>query len=99
MATNIDTLATYETIAAAGIEDKGARAISKAIADSVSAQRADLATKTDLEALRTAAKADLDSLGLRLEGVIASTQNKTLIWMFGMLATFSGVILAGVKLL
>lgn len=81
MATNIDTLATYETIAAAGIADAGARAISKAIADSASHARADLATKPDLELL-----------GSRLEKIITDTQNKTLIWMFGMLLGFTGVI-------
>jgi len=143
MATRIDTLKTYEAIAAAGVDDKAARAISNAIAEAASDWRADLATKSDLDAMMAATKADLDSMragtkaeldsmragtkadldsmqaatkadfdtmrsdmnsGLallkrELETTIANTQNRTLIWMFGMLLTFSGVILAGFKFL
>ena len=66
MATRIDTLKTYEMIAAAGVEDKAARAISNAIADSNTNMRADLATTGDLE-----------KLGLRLEKVIAEGQRDT----------------------
>ncbi len=143
MATRIDTLKTYEAIAAAGVDDKAARAISNAIAEAATDWRADLATKSDLDAMMAATKADLDSmradmksgfdtmraetkadlatmrsdmksgldtikletradidkLGLRLEGLIASTQNRTLVWMFGMLLAFAGVILAGFKFL
>jgi hypothetical protein len=154
MATRIDTLKTYEAIAAAGVDDKAARAISNAIAEAATDWRADLATKSDLDAMMAATKADLDSMragtkadldsmragtkadfdtmragtkaeldsmragtkadfdtmrsdmnsGLallkrELETTIANTQNRTLIWMFGMLLTFSGVILAGFKFL
>lgn len=106
MATRIDTLKTYEAIAAAGVDDKAARAISNAIADSASDYRADLATKADLEGMKSSTKSDFDllrkdfeSLGLRIEGLVSSAQNKTLVWMFGMMATFTGIILAGVKLL
>lgn len=112
MATAIDTLATYEAIAAAGVGDSGARAISKAIADAVSIYREDLATKTDLADLRTASKTDLLKVESALKGditgvkiqvaelreLIASTQNKTIIWMFGMLVTFSGIIIGFIKL-
>jgi len=143
MATRIDTLKTYEAIAAAGVDDKAARAISNAIAEAATDWRADLATKSDLDAMMAATKADLDSMragtkadldsmragtkaeldsmragtkadfdtmrsdmnsGLallkrELETTIANTQNRTLVWMFGMLLTFSGVILAGFKFL
>ena len=124
----IDTLTTYEAIAAAGIDDRGARAISKAIADSVAANHAELATKADLlavkselraeiaalrtelkveiAALRTELKTDLAALEAKLDAriaelreLIASTQNRTIIWNFGMLVTFAGVIIAGIKLL
>ncbi|MGI4877589.1 MAG: hypothetical protein ACRYG4_08900 [Janthinobacterium lividum] len=112
MSTAIDTLATYEAIAAAGVGDSGARAISKAIADAVSVYREDLATKADLAELRTASKTDLMNVENTLKGdiagvkiqvaalreLIATTQNKTLIWMFGMLVTFSGIIIGFIKL-
>ena len=90
MNTTIDTLATYEAIAAAGIDDRGARAISKAIADSASINREDLATKIDIAEL----KAEIAGV----KELIAATQNKTIVWMFGMLVTFSGIILAVIKL-
>lgn len=139
MATRIDTLKTYEAIAAAGVDDKAARAISNAIAEAATDWRADLATKSDLDAMMAATKADLDTMraetktdlatmraetkadlvtmrttidtlrsdmnsGLallkrELETSIASTQNRTLVWMFGMLLAFAGVILAGFKFL
>jgi hypothetical protein len=154
MATRIDTLRTYEAIAAAGVDDKAARAISNAIAEAASDWRADLATKSDLdvvmaatkadietlrlstkadiealragtksdiealragtksdiealrtgtksdiEALRTGTKSDLAVLKAELETAISNTQNKTLVWMFGMLVVFSGVIMSGIKLM
>ena len=112
MNATIDTLATYEAIAAAGIDDRGARAISKAIADSLSAYREDLATKVDIAELQAATKADstklatdlvkleakLDTRISEVKELIASTQNKTIIWMFGMLVTFAGIIIGVLKL-
>ena len=105
MATAIDTLATYDAIAASGLDEKAARAISKAIGDSAVAYRADLATKADI----TEVKSDLARLEAKLEAkidsgngvlreLIATTQNKMLIWMFGMLVTFSGIIIGFIKL-
>ncbi len=99
MATAFDTLSTYEAIAAAGIDDRGARAISKAIADSLTIYREDLATKADLAEMKIALEARLDVRTGELRELIASTQNRTMIWMFGMLATFSGIIIAAVKLI
>ena len=61
MATRIDTLKTYEAITAAGVDDKAARAISNAIAEAATDWRADLATKSDLDAMMAATKADLDT--------------------------------------
>ncbi len=142
MATAIDTLATYDAIAASGLDEKAARAISKAIADSAAVYRADLATKADLTELGSATRTDLarvetsltsdlarvetsltsdlakvetslrtelarleakleakiDSGNALLRELIATTQNKTLIWMFGMLVTFSGIIVGLIKL-
>jgi hypothetical protein len=142
MATAIDTLATYDAIAASGLDQGAARAISKAIADSAAVYRADLATKadltelgsvtrTDLAKVETSLRADLtkvetslradltkvetslrtdlarpeakleakiDSGNGVLRELIATTQNKTLIWMFGMLVTFSGIIVGFIKL-
>lgn len=62
MATRIDTLRTYDAIAAAGVDEKAARAISNAIAESAADYRADLVTKSDMETLRTAMKSDIDVL-------------------------------------
>ncbi len=90
MTTTIDTLATYEAIAAAGIDDGGARAISKAIADAAATYREDLATKVDVAELK------VEIAGVK--ELIASTQNKTIIWMFGMLVTFCGIIIGVIKL-
>lgn len=139
MATRIDTLRTYETIAAAGVEDKAARAISNAIADASNDWRADLATKSDIgvlktdiaalrteieavktgtqttmEALRSGTKADLETqrlatktdfdqfrtssakdleaMALRLENLITTKQNSSLIWTFGMLVAFTAIM-------
>ena len=94
MTTTIDTLATYEAIAAAGIDDRGARAISKAIAESASTYREDLATKNDLAKVETELKVEIAAV----KELVASTQNKTIIWMFGMLVTFAGVIIGVLKL-
>ncbi|UAJ10238.1 hypothetical protein [Polymorphobacter megasporae] len=105
MATAIDTLATYEAIAAAGIGDSGARAISKAIADAAATYREDLATKSDLGKVEAELKGDIAEVKSSikvdisvLREHIATNQNKTLIWMFGMLVTFSGVIVGFIKL-
>ncbi|MBV8972545.1 MAG: hypothetical protein JO290_09675 [Sphingomonadaceae bacterium] len=99
MATAFDTLKTYEAIVAAGVDDKAARAISKAIADSIATYREDLATKTDLKLATTALDAKIDTRVAELKELIASTQNRTIIWMFGMLVAFSGVIIGAIKLI
>nr|WP_295658646.1 hypothetical protein [Polymorphobacter sp.] len=105
MATAIDTLATYDAIAATGLDEKAARAISKAIADAAATYREDLATKSDLGKVEAELKGDIAEVKSSikvdiavLRELIATTQNKTLIWMFGMLVTFSGIIIGFIKL-
>ncbi len=99
MATAFDTLSTYEAITAAGVDDKAARAISKAIADSVTAYRANLATRDDLKLAIAELRAELKTEIATVRELIASTQNRTIIWNFGMMVTFAGLIVAGIKLL
>lgn len=101
MATDIDTLSTYEAIAAAGVEDKGARAISKAIADHAAANRADLATKTDVESGRvkleaefTLIRSELKTLGADIGKTIADAQNVTVKWTIATGLSVIAVIIA-----
>lgn len=88
MATDVDTLSTYEAIAAAGIDDRGARAISKAIADHIAANRADLVTKADLENLRISLTATIDTkiaeVGVKIAVVgtaVETAQTATVKWV------------------
>lgn len=63
----IDTLAYVKALEAAGVERLAAEAHAEALSEALSQQiLPDLATKTDLEALRIATKADMEALEHRL---------------------------------
>ena len=101
MATRIDTLKTYETIAAAGVDDKAARAISNAIANASNDWRADLATKTDLENLRLQLVGDfntrfaqVDTSFAKIGKEIADGQKATVTWFIGTVLAATTVIIA-----
>jgi hypothetical protein len=62
---SMDTLHAYELLRSqGGFEDKAAKAVVAAVASLLTPSFADLATKTDLEQLKQATKADLENLRL-----------------------------------
>ncbi len=61
--TAFDTLSAAHDLEAAGFERAKAEAVAHAVASAGAAGCDDLATKADLEQLRTATKADLEQLG------------------------------------
>ena len=102
MATRIDTLKTYEAIAAAGVDDKAARAISNAIAEAATDWRADLATKSDLDGMVAAletVKSDLrtDIAKAQLDTLKAITDSTR--WNAGIVLTVGSLVAAAVKFL
>lgn len=106
MATNMDTLSTYEAIAAAGVDDKAARAISKAIEQSHNQSRSDLATKTDLDNVRvkleaefTVVRGEMKTLAADIGTKIADAQTASIRWTAGLLVAAVGTIIALIKLL
>jgi NADPH-dependent curcumin reductase CurA len=102
MATRIDTLKTYEAIAAAGVDDKAARAISAAIADSASDYRADFATKSDLELLRSDVNTKFAELGKSIaDGKVDTLKAITdgTRWNIGVVLAVGGALAAAVKFL
>lgn len=70
MATRFDTLRTFKAIQAAGVDETAAQAITAAIQDSILDVRDQLATKADLENLRTATKSDFENLRISLTATI-----------------------------
>ncbi len=77
-ATAFNPLATVRDLKAAGIEAKHAEAIAEGMRQAAGADRADLATKADIDALRKETKADLH----REIGTLRSE----LRWILGFLA-------------
>ena len=77
-ATTFNPLAVARDLKAAGIEAEHAEAIAGAVNQAAGADRADLATKADIDALRKETKADLH----REIGTLRSE----LRWMLGFLA-------------
>ena len=74
-ATAFNPLATVRDLKAAGIEAEHAEAIAEGMRQAAGADRADLATKADIDALRKETKADLH----REIGTLRSEMR----WMFG----------------
>jgi hypothetical protein len=69
----IDTLASLKQLVAAGMEETQAEAVVKV----VNADKDQLATKADLEALQSATKADLEALRSATKADIAALRSAT----------------------
>ena len=78
-----DTLKFVEKLTAAGVPDAHAKAEAHALADVLSANLDELATKRDLKELEL-------TLTLQIE----KSRNATMLWMFTMPAGFSGAMMA-----
>ena len=71
MNTAIETIGTAQVLKDAGVEPVHAEAIAKVVV----AQREELATKSDIEALRISTKSDISSLRNELKSEIDSLRN------------------------
>jgi hypothetical protein len=101
-----DTHAAVKELQSNGLEEPLAAAIVKIVANNNEARLGELVTKSELRAalgeLKAELKGDIKAIDLKvasLETRIEQSANKLLIWMFGMLVAFAGVIGAIVKLL
>jgi len=56
-------------------------------------------TKSQIDSLRNDTKSQIDSLRNKTKALILETHASTLKWMVGTMIAFSGIILAGLKLL
>jgi hypothetical protein len=87
----IDTLKVSRRLRDAGASEAMADALAATLAEAGDAGRAELATKVDLDQLRTEFKADVETRILATENRILAAQNRMLVWIAGMLIAAVGL--------
>ena len=94
LATAFDPLAAARDLKAAGFESEQAEALAAQLRVAAGADHADLATKADVAALRTAMKTDVASLRTELKADVASLRAElgTIRWAVGLMAAFTFAI-------
>lgn len=102
MSAAFDTLAAARDLEAAGMD----RAHAEAVAGAIRAGQGELATKadlnalrTDMAALRTATKADLDTLRTATKADLAGLEARITWRIVGLVIAANAVLVAAVKLL
>ena len=84
-ASTFDALAATRDLEAAGIERRQAEAIAEGMRQAAGADRAELATRGDIDALRRETKADLAELRAATRADLETLRSE-LRWMLGFLA-------------
>lgn len=92
MATRFDTLRTFTAIKAAGVDEPAAQAITTAIQDSILDVRDQLATKADVDSLRTSTKGDIDALRLSTKADVDALRLATAGDIENLRVTLTGLI-------
>lgn len=90
MSAAFDTLAAVRDMEAAGMDRKAA----EAVAGAIRAGQGDLATKTDLDALRSATKTDLAALEGRMTATLYRALWVQAVGIVGAIAATAGVAVA-----
>ena len=103
-----DTYTHINDLKAAGFDEKQAAVIIKSLVDSRETDISHLSTKEQVTALESKLVSKVDKLTSRVENIEKTMATKedmkdmhisTLKWMIGTMIAFSGILLAGIKLL
>ncbi len=94
MAATLDTLQIVKRLKEAGFSDPQAEAVTTVLRDVREADFAQLATKSDLEALRLATKSDLESFQLTARSDLRDLEQRLTIRFGSMIVIATGILLA-----